>query len=287
MQTQTTGGAYETLELGWQKPQGMLGLSFKIFFLRIITLGIYHFWGKTEVRRRIWNAVRINDEPLEYMGTGKELFLGFLVVVFLLIIPLFAILIGSQLLIGQNNPLTIVIMVAVYLTMFYLFGVAVYRARRYRLSRTRWRGIRGTMAGSPWAFGLTYLWMIFLIFPTLGWSLPWMQVKMQRILTNDSRFGNQAFVFDGAAKELYKRFAVPWFGVLLFYGAVGGLAIMQNKAPNPDLVPVFAGVAVVGLILVIVAGFWYNSKRYNYFAASTTFGNARFSLRTTTGSLIG
>ena len=28
--------------------------------LRILTLGVYHFWGKTEVRQRIWSAVRID-----------------------------------------------------------------------------------------------------------------------------------------------------------------------------------------------------------------------------------
>jgi uncharacterized membrane protein YjgN (DUF898 family) len=287
MESQNTGSTHETLELGWQKPQGLLGLSFKIFFLRILTLGIYHFWGKTEVRRRIWNAIRINDEPLEYMGTGKELFLGFLFVVFLVLIPLFAIMIGSQLLLGQGNPLAVVVMVAVYMVFFYLFGVAVYRARRYRLSRTRWRGIRGTMSGSPWAFGLTYFWTLLLIVPTLGWSLPWMQVKLQKILTDDMRFGNQPFHFNGSAKELYKRFAVPWFGGLIFYGAIGSMAITQQSAPNPQMILIFATVAGLGLVLLIIAGFWYKSKAYNYFAASTSFGDARFSLATTAGGLIG
>ena len=48
--------------------------------LRVLTLGIYHFWAKTEVRKRIWSAIRINDEPLTYTGRGMELFLGFLIV---------------------------------------------------------------------------------------------------------------------------------------------------------------------------------------------------------------
>ena len=69
----------EPLALAWKQQSGLIGLSIVNFILRILTLGIYHFWGKTEVRRRIWSAVRLNGEPLEYTGTGKELFIGFLV----------------------------------------------------------------------------------------------------------------------------------------------------------------------------------------------------------------
>ena len=81
------GEGVEPLRLSWSHPQGMVALSFKNFFLRIITLGIYHFWGKTEVRRRIWSGVRINGEPLQYTGTGKEMLLGFVVVMAVLFLP--------------------------------------------------------------------------------------------------------------------------------------------------------------------------------------------------------
>ena len=39
------------------------------------------------------------------------------------------------------------------LAFFYLFGqFAIYRARRYRLTRTVWRGVRFWMSGSGWAY---------------------------------------------------------------------------------------------------------------------------------------
>src|SRR6185295_2694636 len=69
-------------------PGGFTGLSFLNGLLRILTLGVYHFWGKTEVRQRIWSAVRIDGEPLEYRGTGSELFRGFLIVFFLILLPM-------------------------------------------------------------------------------------------------------------------------------------------------------------------------------------------------------
>ena len=41
-------------------PGGFLGLSLLNGLLRILTLGVYHFWGKTEARQRIWSPVRID-----------------------------------------------------------------------------------------------------------------------------------------------------------------------------------------------------------------------------------
>ena len=58
--------AEEPLSLAWRKPSGMIGLSFMNLVLKIITLGTYHFWAKTEVRQRLWSGIRLNDEPLTY-----------------------------------------------------------------------------------------------------------------------------------------------------------------------------------------------------------------------------
>ena len=83
MMAENQPGGEEQLHLSWQYPKGLIGLSFTNMLLRILTLGIYHFWAKTEVRKRIWSAIRINDEPLTYTGRGLELFIGFLIVFFL------------------------------------------------------------------------------------------------------------------------------------------------------------------------------------------------------------
>ena len=78
-----TVNATASTSLEWRDIPGLILLSLKIFFLRIITLGIYYFWGKTEVRRKLWAAVHLEGQPLEYTGKGKELFFGFLIVLFL------------------------------------------------------------------------------------------------------------------------------------------------------------------------------------------------------------
>ena len=52
---------------------------------------------------------------------------------------------------------------------FYLFGqFAIYRARRYRLTRTIWRGVRFGMEGSGWSYSWrASLWGLGVLF-TLG-----------------------------------------------------------------------------------------------------------------------
>ena len=46
--------------------------------LKVITLGLYHFWAKTRVRRYLWSHSAYRDERFEYTGTGLDLLLGFL-----------------------------------------------------------------------------------------------------------------------------------------------------------------------------------------------------------------
>ena len=38
----------------------------------VLTLGFYRFWMVTRLRRHYWNAIRIQGDPLEYTGTGRE-----------------------------------------------------------------------------------------------------------------------------------------------------------------------------------------------------------------------
>ena len=107
--------------------------------------------------------------------------------------------------------------------LFLLSGIGIHRARRYRLSRTRWRGIRGGLSGRSRRFAWTYLWTALLVPLTLGWILPWRAVRLQKALFNETRFGDKAFTFTGRAGPLYKRFWLVWFSaIVLFVVALGG-----------------------------------------------------------------
>src|SRR2546429_5240441 len=53
--------------------------------LLLVTLGIYRFWLATDIRRFLWSNTEIASDGLEYIGTARELLLGFLIAIALLV----------------------------------------------------------------------------------------------------------------------------------------------------------------------------------------------------------
>lgn len=113
-----------------------------------VTLGIYRFWLVTDVRRFLWSNTEIAGETLEYTGTALELLLGFLVAISLLI-PVYSGIFLAALDLGILGKLSGVIAFA---TLGLLGQYAIYRARRYRLTRTIYRGLRFHQEGSAWGY---------------------------------------------------------------------------------------------------------------------------------------
>src|SRR3954462_3719210 len=46
--------------------------------LELVTVGFYRFWLVTDIRRHLWSNTVIDGDAAEYTGRGKELLLGFL-----------------------------------------------------------------------------------------------------------------------------------------------------------------------------------------------------------------
>lgn len=300
-QTPQGGTSQGNVSLTWNKIPGLVGFSFIYFLLRIFTLNIYYFWGKTETRRKLWNAVHLQGQPFQYTGTGKELFLGFLVVLFLFFVPIFLVIGALGVLFGPQGQAPVI--AGLYIVLLYFIGVAVYRARHYQLTRTTWRGIRGAMHGSSWSFGWTYLWTTFLSVISLGWAIPWQANKLQKMLTEDTRFGDMPMSYDGRSGSLYASFAILWIGIFLIigllYGAIFYVGLLMGSGaiqPFPEnatpqqiqaiILPYTIAAYVIFFLLVMAISSWYVAKTMNHFAASTTFDNARFNMRATAGSIL-
>lgn len=289
----------EPLSLSWRHPKGLFNLSITNFVLRLVTLGIYHFWAKTEVRKRLWSGIRINDEPLIYTGRGMELFLGFVIVAFLVLLPASLGMAGLIFAFGPESPAASAGIFVLYVIFFFLFGVAIYRAMRYRLARTRWRGIRASLMGSPMAYAWTHFWTMLLVPFTLGWIVPWRTVKLQRIITDNMRFGDRHLKFTATPGRLYGPFALLWVGSITLYVAiVGGIAaVVGLKAhraqqlgvpymPSAMDIAVIAGISIIALFLFALVGAWYQARVTNHFANHTHFANATFRGNLTAGGLI-
>ncbi|MEX2519176.1 MAG: DUF898 family protein, partial [Paracoccaceae bacterium] len=110
--------------------------------LTIMTLGVARFWMLTRLRRHYWSSIQIDDAPLEYTGRAIEKLTGFLVAVVVLAIYLLVVNLGLAF-VGlswfQGNPLALQAPLVALLPLIFW---ARYRARRYIMARTRWRGVR-------------------------------------------------------------------------------------------------------------------------------------------------
>ena len=112
--------------------------------LELVTLGFYRFWLLTDIRRHLWANTLVDGDAAEYTGRGKELLIGFLVALAILM-PVYL----GYFLIGLEAERLKAFASIPLIVFFYLFGqFAIYRARRYRLTRTVWRGVRFWMSGS-------------------------------------------------------------------------------------------------------------------------------------------
>jgi uncharacterized membrane protein YjgN (DUF898 family) len=290
------------LQVTYAPRPGLLRLTLTNFLLNILTLFVYRFWAKTRVRRHVWSCVHINGEPLEYTGTGKELFTGALIVLLLFILPLALVAVGTSLWLGPHHPAAGALQFAGTLLVLLLTGLAVYRARRYRLSRTMWRGIRGALTGSGVTYSLIYFGSFLLKGLTLGWSTPAMNTELQKRIVSNMYFGDAAFGFRGSAGPLYPAYTLSWFGVvflgILMIGAAAafywallmGLFRDVSQTYRSDWAVSLVALGVGALIVYVVyLAAWsiYQAKEYRAFAAYTSFGRAKFKLDAQAASLFG
>ncbi|MDP4832313.1 MAG: YjgN family protein, partial [Rickettsiaceae bacterium] len=197
----------------------IFGIWILNFFLSIITIGIYSFWGKTKMRKYIANSFSLLGDRFEYNGTGGELFRGFLKALPIIIIVYMPFIIWDQ-----EEDSWVILMFIPILCLVYM---AIYAALRYRLSRTTWRGIRGKLTGSAFCFAKKNMIRQFLNIITLGLLIPSSDIKIYKYIAENMHFGNTPVKFDGNAKSL---FGINLITLLLAIPTVGLSRIWYSAA---------------------------------------------------------
>jgi len=198
-------------------------------FLLICTLGIYRFWLATDIRRFLWGNTEIAGDHLEYTGTALELLVGFLIAIAILLpINILFFLAALDLgLIGELSGVMAFILLAL------LGQFAIYRARRYRLSRTVYRGVRFYQTGSAWAYAFYALTWWAAIALTLGLAYPWAQKSLERFKMRRTYYGDLAGYFEGSALALFLRGLPLW--LLVIGPLLGGIAAAAHAIDWPAL----------------------------------------------------
>ncbi|WP_342151604.1 YjgN family protein [Methylorubrum sp. SB2] len=278
--------------------KGLTGLVVKGLLLTAITFTIYRFWYVTELRRFLWSRTLIAGSPAEYLGRGKELFLGFLVALAILV-PLYVVLFILSIAVPVLAP-AVPVLTAVFL--FVLGQYAIFRGRRYRASRTRWRGIRLGQDGSAAAYMVrASLWWLATIL-TLGLAFPFMRAALERYRIDHTLIGESRLRSTATGRSVLW----PWlafYAVSLLPIVVAGLAFLGSVGfpPPADLFvahpngqttaltlnPRYAGTAVgaalgwlitalslaVPLVLLLIP--FYRARETRAFLSATHLGEAR------------
>jgi len=192
--------------------------------LLLVTLGIYRFWLATDVRRYLWNNTEIAGDTLEYIGTARELLIGFLIAITLLV-PIYAIFYVGALAQGVAGQIAGVV---AFVALALLGQFAVYRARRYRLTRTVYRGIRFHQTGSAWRYAVCAIFWWSMIGMKLGLAYPWAQASLERFKIRKTFYGDLQGQFVGSDTLLFFRGILFWLlivgplllGLIVAVGAV-------------------------------------------------------------------
>lgn len=253
-------------------------------FLLLITLGIYRFWLATDVRRFLWSNTEIAGDGLEYTGTARELLLGFLIAIALLVplnVVFFLSAFGSGWLSQVSGLLALIVLGL-------LGQFAVYRARRYRLTRTVYRGIRFHQTGSAWRYAVCAIFWWGMIGLTLGLAYPFAQASLERFKLRHTYYGDLQGHFAGSGTRLFFRGVLLWivvvvpllFGLLIAIGQIDWAALgrgtgdVMSRVEAAEIAPALVvavlsvGWSVLALALLypvfqaIVLRWWISGLRF-------------------------
>jgi uncharacterized membrane protein YjgN (DUF898 family) len=266
-----------------------LGLLVKGSLLQIPTFGFYRFWLVTKLRRHLWANTALAGESFEYTGTAKELLIGFLIALAVLT-PIYILYFVAGLWLEEKQALASLPLI---LILYVLAHFGAYRARRYRATRTIFRGVRFWMTGSGWAYaGRAIRWDIANIL-TLGFTLPWASASLERYRMRHTFFGNLKGDFVGTGWELLKRGIWIWILVVPTPIALVVAFVVLAKANLPVAMASKEGnVALTllptGLVLFLLTVYpLFLSIFTRWHIEGIRFGEISLSSSLTKGSLFG
>jgi uncharacterized membrane protein YjgN (DUF898 family) len=239
-------------------------------------------------------------DPLEYTGTGMELFKGFLIVLAIMVPLLVAVgAIQHFAFAPSADPLgAALFQVGYLLTFFFLYYAAWYRAQRYRLSRTSWRGIRGGQQGSALLFALYAMGFGLLTLLTLGLAYPLMARILAGYRINRTCIGTETLQFSGGLGKLFAGWLVPWlllatsvglFGYAAWQQDVAALAEQDTEALPEIFADIFRGgidrfsgsiyLALALIPVYFLASIWYGAFETRVWINNTRFDRLEFKSR--------
>ncbi|MEN9061511.1 YjgN family protein [Ponticoccus litoralis] len=267
----------------------LFGLTLKTGLLTVVTLGLYRFWAKTRIRKYIWSSVNAGGDTFEYTGTGLEKLLGFLVAivflaVYLGIVQMVLFYFGLNIMIDPETaePAQVIGQIsAIYISFFAVLPFllyAVYRARRYKMARTRFRGIRLGMEKGAWGYVARALLYGVLSVISLGLLTPLMTFRLEKYMADRSFYGSARVHQNGRWTALYPAMKHLLIGIAILLVSAGLMvwgAVPSPGSYEPRSVIVIIGGGVgtfIGYLWLIIGSVYYGVRSFGYLMSHKTLG---------------
>jgi uncharacterized membrane protein YjgN (DUF898 family) len=262
-------------------PTELAPLVNKGVLFTVLTLGIYRFWYRTNLRRWYRTNTVVDGDALAFHGTAKELLIGFLIAI-AIFVPLYGLFIAAGTFAGEGLAPFVSAAYGVVFLALAQFGL--YRARRYRLTRTSWRGLRFDQDGSAWHYARVSLGYMVLVVLSLGILFPLLRLKTEAFRIRHTRFGSATGSFDAPLVPLLKRWAVTLTGIILIFVVPALFAVVVVGDPlrarsllnGPRaLVLIVVCLALMTSLFVLL---WsrYIAFEFRHFTNHTMIGEVRF-----------
>ncbi|NIJ21746.1 uncharacterized membrane protein YjgN (DUF898 family) [Sphingomonas naasensis] len=254
MDQETTNARAFEFDGNWRE---FAPIAFTNLLLTIVTLGIYTFWARTRERQYLWSHTRFIDDRLEWTGTGLELFIGYVAAFVIFIIPLGLLNFTLQALAMRGEDgLAALLFVGIYCVFLYLVGFAVYRAMRYRLSRTYWHGIRGGSNDQGFGYGVSHLWKTIVGSVVFGLLVPWSMVSLWNERWNKMSFGPHEFHSNASVTgSLMGRYLLAYLLPIVLFVGVAIVAVLFGASFSGNTPQEMQIAAILTLVLGYIGFF--------------------------------
>ncbi|MGI2032507.1 YjgN family protein [Rhizobium panacihumi] len=195
--------------------------------LTIITLGIYSAWAKVRRNRYFYGNTVIADRAFEYHATGKQIFIGRLIVVGFFIV--------TNILTTIFPPFGLVVFLIILVALPWL----IQRSLRFSARVTSYRNVRFDFTGSTGGAFVSVLLGSMVASISFGILAPLASRWVWRYVFNNLHYGDRPFVTDPKIKSLYGVWILPAalivVGTILIVGIGFAAASATQAMSNPDL----------------------------------------------------
>ncbi len=252
--------------------RGQTGEYFGIWIvnvlLSIITLGIYGAWAKVRDKKYMYGNTFIEGHSFDYHATGKQIFIGRLIVA------------GVLLMLALLNYINIVLYLIGILGLFLLIPFIIIRALRFNARVSSYRNVRFDFVGKIGEAFVTYFLLPIGNIFTLYLCSPFVTRASHKFTTNNARYGDRPMKFGVDIGNYYTPFlisiALAIGGIILLSMIMGGALMGMNGAlqefakaaetgSNPDpaqlggLMAVIMGFYLALFLIIVPASLFYRA----------------------------